>query len=321
MLALKRTKQKTVNVPNDTLFEPIAPKGIISYVARISPSDAKFLLEMNQKNRAISDDTIRRYSADMVDSCWKDSASQIQISSEGNLLNGQHRLRAILSSNTSQILTVTEGVPEDSFAVMDVGRGRSAADALSVIDTKHYVVAASAIKMWQSWDNGFTKGELAQYSGGTAKRGGLSESRKYRNLSKASQIDSVLKFAESAPNLEFICSKAKVFNKAYRPITSAMFGCFLIQADRLGHQTLQLAIDFCEKLTSGAGLEENNPILTMRNRVQGWVVNQEYNAFNNGYKLKLLVHVWNAWVRGKKLTKRFKPKEQGMEEMLACKEV
>jgi hypothetical protein len=227
-----------------------------------------------------------------------------------------------MSSNTSQILTVTEGVPEDSFAVMDVGRGRSAADALSVINTKNYNVASSAIKLWQTWDDGFTDGDLKKYNGGLAnRRSAYTHKQKYRNMSKASQIDSVLKFAEMTPNLEFICEKAKVYNRAFKPITASMFGCFLIQADRLGHQTLQLAVDFCEGLASGAGLEENDPILLMRNRVQAWVLSGEYKTFSLVFRLKILVFVWNAWIRGRKMAKRFKIKEPGMIQMLAVKEV
>ena len=316
MLALKQKKQKTVNVPNDTLFEPIAPKGIISYVARISPSDAKFLLEMNQKNRAISKETLRKYISDMADGGWKDSASQIQISSEGNLLNGQHRLRAILSSNTSQILTVTEGVPEESLSVMDVGRGRTPADALSVIDTKNYNVAASAIKLWKTWQEGFYPIDM------TTNRFRHGNQNHYlRKMSRASQIQYVLDYANTTPNLEYICDLARQTSLQYRPLSSSVIGAFLIQANEMGRNTFEMSVDFCEKLQSGAGLNESDPILVMRNRIQSWILGNEYRGFSIGYKMKILIHAWNAWVRGKKIAKRFTLKEGKMEEMLAVKEV
>ena len=102
--------KKKLYIPEDTMFEPIAPKGIVSYIARISPSDAKQLLQHNEDNRQPSDSIVNKYKNDMNNGVWQDSASQIQISKHGKLLNGQHRLRAIVESNTSQILTITEGL-------------------------------------------------------------------------------------------------------------------------------------------------------------------------------------------------------------------
>ena len=316
MLSLREKKPKTVNVPDNTLFEPIAPKGIISYVARISPSDAKLLLDLNQKNRKLNEETVRKYSSDMAEGGWKDSASQIQISGDGNLLNGQHRLRAILSSNTSQILTVTEGVPEGSFAVMDVGRVRTPADALSVVGAKNYTVAASSIKLWKIWQEGFYPVDLTQ----NRFRHGQ-QNHYLRRMSRASQIQYVLDYAGMTPNLEYICDLARQTSFQYKPLASSLIGAFLIQANEMGRTTFEMAVDFCEKLKSGAGLEESDPILVMRNRIQSWIVGQEFRGFSIGYKMKILIHVWNAWVRGKGLAKRFTLKEGKVEEMLKVKGV
>ena len=296
--------KKKIYVPEDTLFEPIAPRGIVSYVARISPSDAKQLLQSNENNRYPSEDIVQKYRRDMNEGVWQDSASQIQISKHGKLLNGQHRLRAISESNTSQILTITEGLSKECFSVIDVGKGRTAKDALGILKIKNFSVAASMIRFYLVWRSGIPQYDLQRDT--TTERGsnqkGLTSPYSMTKKSKAAQIKDILEFALEHPNIEHLAALAKTASRKFKPFAPSLYGAFLLQADVHGRSTKKLAEDFLEKVGSGAGLEEKDPILVMRSRVNEWCSNREWGPMGIGYRMQVLVICWNHWIKGKELS-------------------
>ena len=295
--------KKKIYIPEDTVLEPIAPKGIVSYVARISPSDANQLLQQNEGNRYPSEDIVKKYRRDMEDGVWQDSASQIQLSKQGKLLNGQHRLRAIVESNTSQILTVTEGLSKECFQVIDVGKGRSAKDALGILKIKNFSVAASMIRFYLVWREGFAPYDLQRDT--STERGssqkGVSLQHDIRKKSKAHQIKIVLEFALEHPNVEHLAGLAKIAARKFKPYAPSILGAFLLQADVHGRNTRKMAEDFLEKVGTGAGLTEGDPILVMRERVNDWVNQREWNSTGVGYKMQILVITWNHWIKGEAL--------------------
>ena len=289
----------TINIAQPTLFTPIAPKGMVSYIARISPGDAKLLMDMNKKNREISKSIISKYCADMQNGIWKDSASQIQISTDGVLLNGQHRLRAIIDTNTAQLLTVTEGLEPECFSVLDVGRGRTPGDALSILEIKNFKVCAAMIRFWMTWRAGINPHDMEKYRPYGGK--GLTTNTKIKAGSKAHQIYEIMEFANKHPNLEHLGCLAKNYSSRFKKLSASLIGAILIQADIHGSETRNMAEDFFEKLCSGVGLAEKDPILKLRNKIMEWVETHEWGSMGLGYKLQVLMMVWNAWIDGKKI--------------------
>lgn len=84
----------------------------------ITPGFAKQLLELNPTNRPLSDHTVQRYARDMRGGRWQPNGQGIILTADGKLLDGQHRLAAIISSGETIgviILAVpTSGTAEDS---------------------------------------------------------------------------------------------------------------------------------------------------------------------------------------------------------------
>ena len=304
--------KKKLYIPEDTMFDPIAPKGIVSYVARISPSDAKQLLSSNENNRQPSDVIIQKYRSDMENGVWQDSASQVQISKQGKLLNGQHRLRAIVESNTSQILTITEGLSKECFSVMDIGKGRTAKDALSILKVKNFKAAASIIRFYILWRDGIQpkdmKKDQSSKEGNIPMVNRLTTNARFKGSSKAEQIRQVLEFALENPNIEDIALKSTLFYSKFKYFPASSLGGFLIHASKLGYETKVMAEEFLQKLTSGVGLVEGDPILYMRMRIYKWVDDREWQVMGQGYKYQILLMTWNAYVSGKVID-RYKVKE------------
>lgn len=98
----------------------------------VTPEIASQLLDDMGGNRRLSDDRVEAYARDMSEGRWIPLASMIVIDEDGLLLDGQHRLAAVLQSGLSQMFIIRRGAPPSSISVIDSGRGRTAADTLRI---------------------------------------------------------------------------------------------------------------------------------------------------------------------------------------------
>jgi hypothetical protein len=95
----------------------------------ITPDRARAMLANNEGNRRRRDRTVARYAATMVAGNWVMSAEPIIVGKTGRLLNGQHRLSAIMASGVAVRALVAYGVDDATFLVLDRGIPRTIADA------------------------------------------------------------------------------------------------------------------------------------------------------------------------------------------------
>ena len=97
----------------------------------ITPELAREFLTKNKKNRIIRTNRIKQYATDMKNGKWELNDQGISFHEDGSLANGQHRLLAIIESNTPTEMYVTYGVPNDSN-IYDRGAARSTSDTLTI---------------------------------------------------------------------------------------------------------------------------------------------------------------------------------------------
>jgi hypothetical protein len=115
---------------------------------RIGPEEAKRFLEKNSKNRSARKSRVADYASQMRDGLWKYSSAlqPIVIGSDGHVLDGQHRLMAVVLSGTVQFFDVVYGVDrEEVFAVIGENEPRNGADSLHVMGEKDSCSLAAAI--------------------------------------------------------------------------------------------------------------------------------------------------------------------------------
>jgi hypothetical protein len=103
-------------------------------------------LQRNRTNRRVKAQVVHKYSMDMARGNWhEDDSNAISVDSEGNLLNGQHRLMAVVKSGaTVRILTV-RGASPTAQLVMDSGSGRSFSDYLHMAHGKDNAPVVAAL--------------------------------------------------------------------------------------------------------------------------------------------------------------------------------
>jgi hypothetical protein len=113
-----------------------------SQVMFISPSYAKSLLENNKNNRAIRKKVVKKYAKDMTDGNWQLTPQGIILNKQGNLLDGQHRLSAVIEAGVSVPMNVTFDVDAETpiGIMLDVGAKREISDIIGA--SKREVAAA-----------------------------------------------------------------------------------------------------------------------------------------------------------------------------------
>lgn len=94
----------------------------------ITPSMAEELLKLNVSNRRQRRWWAQALAAAMRRGEWKATHQGIAFSISGKLIDGQHRLMAILISGISQLMLVVHDVPDDAFSVLDIGVKRTISD-------------------------------------------------------------------------------------------------------------------------------------------------------------------------------------------------
>jgi len=116
----------------------------------IDPASAQRLLESNRNNRNVYNANVRKMERAHVNNHWKYTGDPIRIDTNGNLLDGQHRLLAAMNTGTTLRVPVVSGLPTSYFEYIDISKPRSARDALALLGTRSPAIIASMVTfLWQ----------------------------------------------------------------------------------------------------------------------------------------------------------------------------
>jgi len=120
-----------MNIGNKIMHNVISGSpGWIAEVVTMTPELAEEFMQGNYANRKIREGVVSRYKAAMADGSWVLAPEPIVIAVDGRVLNGQHRLSAVIGSGVSVPMLLIENVQDEVFRVIDRGISRTVADAL-----------------------------------------------------------------------------------------------------------------------------------------------------------------------------------------------
>lgn len=112
----------------------------------ITPNEAQELLKHNFSNRNVRNSLLRRYSSDILENRWRVGTGEfIKVSVTGRLLDGQHRLLAIVNTNKPVEMDIIYDIADEHFAVIDTGGSRSGADVFKISGVANYSHISSII--------------------------------------------------------------------------------------------------------------------------------------------------------------------------------
>lgn len=120
-------------------------------IEHVTAEKAKAMLEGNVDNRKMRAHRVQHYIGALQRGEWVLTGDAICLADGGRLLNGQHRLAAIMNSGRSANMLVLRNCPEASFAVMDQGMSRKAGDVFKSKSIRYANECAAVARMAWYW--------------------------------------------------------------------------------------------------------------------------------------------------------------------------
>lgn len=211
---------------------------VAGQVMTITPALAEEWLGRKGKQRAIFSKTVADYARAMSEGRWRLNGEAIQISRDGQLLNGQHRMRACIAAGVSFQSLVVTGLDPDVFDTIDGGRKRRGSDVLAIEGYTNTAALAGAVRC------------LVAYRSGAWSMS---------NIRVAS--DELRLFCAAEPGLENSVRVASVAKKILAPSPAGALHYMFSQKDS------DAANAFFRDLAEGSGLAPTDPVWVLRERL------------------------------------------------------
>lgn len=240
----------------------------------ITPALAEEMLARNTGNfRKVIPDRVRKYSASMLSNEWEENGETIKLAYDGLVLDGQHRLLAIVKSGVTIRCIVVSGLPHESAKTMDGGKPRALSDWVRHSGQKNAAAITAIGRM------------VMYYRAGIWTRQGFSSS----DVSDAAVLEFI------AANDEILQGSHRLACLCHRMIHPSSLGAIiLIAADGRNPADNEMCVWFCEALAKGVNLGADEPVLHLRNKLNVQTHKREAN-----YVQRMLACLaWNRTVRG-----------------------
>ena len=261
-----------------------------SRVQTITPARAAELLAANSTNRPVSKAVVRGFAEAMRRGEWMVTHQGIAFDTRGVLVDGQHRLAAIIEADRPVELTVFTEVGEGTFDVLDTGKRRSAADVLAIEGEKSSTMLAAMVRAVWLYEN---RPEL-NWSGGAA---GVSNHQIVQTLDRHPKLREYLGLGER------IAAATGMIKSA-----AGASSYLVAQANRRADLT-----SWYDGIIDGAGLTRHDPRLLFRRVMFNMTrkhAGQALGRRDTREHVGLYLTAFNAWATGQPISQlRFTPRD------------
>lgn len=251
-------------------------------VVTVDAQLAKEWLGRNRDNRNQSRVNSARITRAMELAEFKFIGDPIRFSQTGRLLDGQHRLKAIVDTGASQTMLIMTGFEDEAQMYMDQGKARQAADQLRIagVTKSNMNNWAAVARLVIRWDAGDVMGDMLI----------------------ASNPEVVAFCEEHHDEMAAAIAAAKAqYKRVGARVTAA--GAVHFFANRIDHD---LCARFFRQLASGEDLSNGNPIFALRDTL---LRRKTTDRFRLNEEIVLFVRAWNAARKGEVLTRLQLPRE------------
>lgn len=233
-----------------------------SKIESISPEIARKYLEKNiERNRTLQENHVALLAREMSEGRWKTNGQAIIFSKDGHLIDGQHRLAAIIKSGCTIDIFVVRGVESSAFDTIDTGKKRKPSDALSILGEKNCTLLAASLIV------------VDRYS-----TGGMFRHERY----SPGKVEELLGEHPGIRRSVELAGRSKLIPG------SVLAGChyFFTKRD-------QAAADrFVHDLMKGANLDDSDPVYVLRERLmKNQSLRQKLSA---EFMMAITIKAWNA---------------------------
>jgi hypothetical protein len=248
-------------------------------IVYMTPELAAELLELNTRNRKLKPTRVDSLVRELQDGEWRFNGDAVRVSNDARLLDGQHRLEAVVQSGITAPMLLIEGIQEDAQATIDAGLMRTYADHLRINGEERANRLAGIVRLYAAYLQSKGKDRWNE--------------NKFRLSIGA--LDRVLeknpKLRQSAENAVSLYKNGKV------PIQESVGGVADYVLHRIDGPDAQF---FFERLSTGTKLYESGPtqpILKLREYIMSPRDTVEHRrAYVN---LGAVFKAWNAYREGR----------------------
>lgn len=256
---------------------------MMSKIRRSNPSvelveiDPKLALEMlgtQARNRKLGPETVGKYAREMSSGRFGLTGDTIKFDSDGRLIDGQHRLRAVVASGVTIKMFVATGIRPEFQDVVDVGRSRQLKDVLSMRGEANTTGLASATRNHFLWMNGAIV-----------------------NQSIRPTTAECLEWLDLHPELKPATAFSKELCKAVPGLITSAVAPLVYESRKFD---VALSGVFWEMVKTGINLHESSPALALRD----WAIRRGRTSDRRGRPgtpttLAVGIKAWSAFCSGR----------------------
>lgn len=248
----------------------------------VTPEKAKeYLATFNHDNRDISQNLVSLYARLMTKKEWS-NVTEISFDTNRRLIDGQHRLSAVIKSNLPQEFSFNFNCPPEAQRHIDTGKLRSAKDTLDMAGATNTKQMASTLMLYKDLRDGGLTNYAVTYGGQANKRTARSEKNDYVALmyeQHGELINDIVSFAQrtNRRNCGAVLNKSAV-------------GAAALRAWDFGHLNIYKA--FVEEVAEGIGLQRGTAQHTMAGSLQKLALRHPRERGKNQI-LALIIYFFN----------------------------
>lgn len=243
-------------------------------VENITPAKAQLMLHGNMDNRRIRQRRVELYARQMISGQWQMAGDPVRIDPNGRLLDGQHRLLAVVAANVTVPMVVIRDLPTEAFKVIDSGMMRGFADALGAGITGGTNKAAICRLMF-----------VYELEG---------DPRKSEDMALVTRTDVHDYYHSHVDEIEAAYHASIRIRSALATANATAWGATHLVAYRTDPVAAE---EFVEGVATGHMLSRGDPRLALRN----WISNQRTGSHtfaNAGWYFALNLKAWNSYMLG-----------------------
>lgn len=262
-----------VNLKNAVRLDP----NIVAEVVKITPETASQWLKANSRNRPVRRRHVEFLAGEMTRGEWQVNGQAIVISDNEEVLDGQHRLMAIIESGETVRTLVVYGIKPDAFKTIDTGAARTGKDALALEYPDTTISMVQAIGVAVPWCMRLESGFL----------------KRRARISNTQTLEYVRKHETLWHCAEYVLSL---------PIDAAPLsrGCGTALYEVFQRKDEEKAETFIRALFTGELLSKVDPEYVLRQRLIRDA--QRLSKYPQDIKMRMCVKAWNWRRRGMKDT-------------------
>lgn len=255
-----------------TLIDPIGKNAVVEDIVRfevIDPEKAREYLGFNTHNRAIRPRQVASYSRDILNHNWVWNGESVKFDINGVLLDGQHRLAAIVETGVPLRLLVIRGLDPQSQETMDGGAKRTFNDVLKLRGEVNCAALAASVRKIALWERGERRHEHSALT----------------NYELLETLDNYPWVREGMPTAMRLNSRAN--------LPTSVAGLLYWLFTSIDHDD---AVYFFDRLCSDEGHESGDPIFELRRVLMS--NDPVRDGRSRSYLTALAIKAWNKYRDG-----------------------